>query len=476
MDTACVSMQRRMRKKVILEFSDNWLKAIVSAPLGIKHKIEKVIFEPIGAELSGISAALERIFKQIGTRKSLEILVCLSRNKITIRQLDLPSREPDEISQMLSLHVIRQVPYPKDEIVWSYQNLGFDGISNSHVLLAIAHRQMLRDIFNAFMALNILPDAMLMSSQGVIHYLNEVVRDKALLQDSYLVLDIDYNSSELILVSNHILRSTVVISQGAEQLKNEAERAKFGAELKQALVVFNSEVPNSRPTRILFSGAVAALQYFIQETFSRELNLKISFVKTQETEDLHLLGCEDISFSAVLGFAYNKKKEDLNFSLPEARIKREIKIKTKQLLTLSICLTYILIILGALVLVKISQLESYRNKLNKRITQLKKDTGGIFDISQKINIVRQYWGAKQSVLSALYELSRACPENITITNFNWEWQKSFSLRGYASEMSDISTFVNILEKGGIFKAVETRYMRRRKSKDKEVVDFELGIK
>jgi Tfp pilus assembly protein PilN len=465
-----------MRKKVVLEFSDNWLKAIVSAPLGIKHRIEKIIFEPLGPELSGVSASLERIFQQIGTKKNLEVLVCLSRNKITVRQLDLPSREPDEISQMLSLHVIRQVPYPKDEIVWSYQNLGFDGISNSHILLAIAHRQMLRDIFNAFTALNMLPDAMLMSSQGVIHYLNEVVRDKSLLQDSYLVLDIDYNSSELILVNKYALRSTVVISKGAEQLKNEAERIQFGAELKQALVVFNSEVPNSRPTRIIFCGAVEQLQYFIQETFGKEFNLKPSFVKAQETQDLRLKGSEDISFSAALGFAYNKKKEDLNFNLPEAQIKREIKTKTKQLLTLSICLSYVFIILGALVLVRINQLQSYRDKLNKRLAQLKDDTGGIFDISQKINIVRQYWGVKQSVLSSLYELSRACPENITITNFSWEWQKSFSVRGYASEMSDVSGFVSILEKSGLFKAVETRYMRRRKSKDKEVVDFELGIK
>lgn len=466
-----------MNKKVIIEFSERWLKAVCSSFVGIKHNsIEKIILEPAGQDLLNLSGSLNNLFKQIGQKKGLEVSVVLSRNKITVRQLDLPSRDAAEIESMLGLHVIRQVPYPKEEIIWSHQNLGFDGMSNSHILLAVAHREMLRNIFNTFTTLNILPEAMLMSSQGVVHYLNETVKDKSLLHDAYLVLDIDYNYSDLILVNNQTLRSSVIISQGSQQLKLEQEREKFYAELKQALVVFNNEIPNTKPARLFITGAPYEPEALIENCLKRDFNLKFQFVKSIEPQKFQVKDAQEVSFASVLGFTYQRKKEDINFTLSEAQIKREIKLKVQQILTMGACLTYIFIILGAMSLVRINQLQSYRDRLLQRITQLKNDTGKIYDIAQKINIVRQYYGSKQSVVTCIYELTRICPDNITLTNFTWEWQKNFSIRGYAQQMPDISSFVTTLNNSGIFKGAQARYMRRRKKQDKEIVDFEIGIK
>ncbi len=466
-----------MKKKVIIEFSERWLKAVCYSPTGIGHaSIEKIILEPIVLDTPNLSISLNNVFKQIGQRKGIEVSVVLSRNKITVRQLDLPSRDSAEIESMLGLHVIRQVPYPKEEIVWSHQNLGFDGLSNTHILLAVAHREMLRNIFNAFTALNILPESMLMSSQGVIHYLNETIKDKSLLRDAYLVLDIDYNFSDLILVNNQNLRSSVIISQGSEQLKLQQEREKFCAELKQALVVFNNEIPNTKPARLFITGAPYELEALMEDRLKKDFNLKFQFVKCTEPDKFHVKNAQEVSLAPVLGFTYQRKKEDINFTLPEAQIKREIKLKVQQILTMGACLTYIFIVLGATVLVRINQLQSYRGRLLQRIGQLKKDTGKVYDIAQKINIVKQYYGVKLSVATCIYELTRICPDNITLTNFTWEWQKNFSIRGYAQQMPDISSFVNALNTSGVFKGAQARYMRRRKKQDKEIVDFEIGIK
>jgi hypothetical protein len=466
-----------MKKRVVIEFSETWLKAVCSSYAGIKHNsIEKVILEPGGLDILNLSNSLNNIFRQIGQRKGLEVLIVLSRNKITVRQLDLPSKDPKEIESMLGLHVIRQVPYPREEIIWSYQNLGFDGLSNSHILLAVAHRQMLRNIFNAFTNLNILPDWMLMSSQGVIHYLNETVKDKTLLHEAYLVLDIDYNFSDLILVNNQLLRSSVIISQGREQLKLEQEREKFCAELKQAMVVFNNEIPNTKLAGLFITGAPLDAGGPIENCLKRDFNLKLQFVRSEEPEKFRARNAEDVSFTSVLGFTYQRKKEDINFTLPEAQIKKEIKLKVQQIVAMGACLTYILFILGAMPFVRINQLQSYRDGLLERIAQLKKDTGKIYDVAQKISIVKQYYTAKPSVVTYIYELTRICPDNITLTNFTWEWKKNFSIRGFAQQMPDISNFVNSLNNSEVFKGAQARYMRRRKIKEREIVDFEIGIK
>jgi len=466
-----------MKKKIVIELSERWLKAVCFSSPGLKHSvIESIILQPAGQDALAISRSLKDLFDKIGQKKGLEVSVVLSRNKITVRQLELPSRDPAEIESMLGLHVIRQVPYPKEEIIWSYQNLGFDGLSNSHILLAVAHREMLRNIFNAFNTQNILPESMFLSSQGVIHYINETVKDKNLLRDPYLILDIDSNFSDLILVNNMSLRSSVIISQGSEQLKAEQEREKCYAELKQALVVFNSEIPNTKPARLFITGAPSELEENLDNFLKKDSNLKFEFIKCPELKSFHVDGASEASFAAVLGFVYQRKKEDINFTLPEAQIKKEIKIKMQQILTMGACIIYVFIILGVISLVRINQLQSYRDRFNKRIATLKKDTGALYDVAQKISIVKQYYGAKQSVATYMYELTRLCPDNITVTNFTWEWKKKFSIRGFAQQMPDISNFVNALNNSSIFKGSQAVYMRRRKIKDKEIVDFEIGIK
>lgn len=451
-----------MKTQVVIEFSERWLKAASS--------LKKTVLEPWEGNVSNLAVSLGRVFQEIGQRKGLEVIVVLSRDKVTVRRVDLPSQDAVEIEQMLGLHVIRQVPYPREEIIWGYQNLGFDGISNSNILLAIAHRDMLRNIFNAFVSLNILPKDMLFSSQGVIHYLYNSLRDRSLLSQTLLILDVDYNFSDLILVHNHSLRSSVVISQGAQQLKADEERAKFAVELKQALVVFNNEISNAKPSRLFLTGAARDMQGLLEVYLEKDFNLKFN---SPPTEGLKIKRPEEVSFSAVLGFAHERKKEDISFVLPEAQIKREIKIKTQQLLTLGICLTYIFILLGITAMVRLNQLQSYRDKLNSRITQLKRDTGDLAEIAQKINIAGQFVGARQSALTYIYELNRVCPDNITLTQFTWEWQKNFSIRGTALQLPDVFNFVAALDGSPSFKGAQARYTRRHKVKDKEIVDFEI---
>ncbi len=461
-----------MKTRVVIEFSEKWLKVVVSASYGIKNSINKVILESLlEATSSGISKVLSSVFKQIGKRKGVEVIAVLSRNKVTVRKIELPSRDSHEIEQMLGLHVIRQVPYAKEEIIWGYQNLGFDGISNSRILLGIAHRDILKNIFNSFLSLNILPDKMLLSSQGIIHYLYEFLKEKLVLQQSCLALDIDYNSSDLMLINKQQLHSSVAISQGAEQLKTGEERLRFIAELKQALLSFRNDSAQQKLPQIFLTGVIEENSPLIN-LIEKEVNLKAEIVLAKDKENL-TLPSKEVSFAAVLGFAYQHKKGDISFILPEAQIKKEIKIKIQQLLIFGICLTYIFTMSGLIVFLRLNQLQSYRDKLMLEVKRLKDKAGLLMEIEEKVNITKQYTGSKNSVLNYLYELTRICPDNIIITSFSWGNQKGLLIRGYAEQMPDVFSFVSLLENSKFFKGVQARTTRRRKLQDKELVEFEI---
>jgi Tfp pilus assembly PilM family ATPase len=457
-----------MKTRVVVELTDCWLK------VSIGHK---VVVDPLtDIEPEAISASLSSILKQNECSKDLDVYVVLNRNKITVRRVDLPSQDTKEIEQMLGLYLIRQIPYHKEEVCWAYQNLGFDGLNNSHLILAIALKNVFKNIVSSFVPINILPESILMSSQGLVHFVADVCKDKAALQGEYLILDIDTNYSDLVLVHNHKLGSSVVIPLGAGQLRSNSEQERFAVELKQALVALNNEIPNAKAERLFLTGASEAQLTFIEAVLAKDFSLQAQYLSSKEQNSCPLAGLNGISLSAVIGFSAQVAKDDIKFIVPELQIKKELKSKVQQLMILGVSLVYILISLGGIALVRLTQRQFYASSLKSRIESMSRQTKELEDITNKLRIVKQYVNTKSSVLTVLYELSQLCPDNITITNYNWEWQKSFSFRGYAQQISDILSFTNTLSNSEFFKGAQNRYTRRRKLKDRDVVDFEIFVK
>jgi len=456
-----------MRTKVIIELAESCLKVSIG---------RKVAVEPlVSTEPTVISNTLSSILKQNKCIKNFDVFVVFNRNKITVRRVDLPSQDPKELEQMLGLCLVRQIPYHKEEVCWAYQNLGFDG-TNSHLILAVALKNVFKNVVNAFIPINILPEAILMSSQGLLHYVAEACKDKSLLQGSYLILDIDANYSDLVLVHNHKLGSSVVIPQGADQLKNDQEKERFAVELKQALVALNNEIPEAKCDKLFLTGAAAAHLFFIELVLGKDFNLKAQYISSKEYDSFVSGGLKEISLSAVMGFSSQIAKDDIKFVVPELQIKKEMKSKVQQLMILGVVLVYILISLGAIALLRLVQQQLYSTGLKERVVSLGKQTKDLEDITNKLKIAKQYMDPKSSVLSSLYSLNRLCPDSVTITNFNWELQKSLSFRGYAQQIPDILAFTNTLSNSESFKGAQNRYTRRRKLKDKDVVDFEVVVK
>ncbi len=457
-----------MRTKVVIELAESWLKVSVG---------RKITAESLpSTEPAVISAALSRILKQNKSGKDIDVFVVLNRNKITVRRVDLPSQEPKEIEQMLGLYLMRQIPYHKEEVCWAYQNLGFDGVSNSHIVLAVALKNVFKNIVSSFTSLNILPESILMSSQGLPYYVADALGDKSALQGAYMILDIDANYSDLVLVHNHKLGSSVVIPQGASQLKSDQEKERFAIELKQALSALSNEIPEAKCEKLFLTGASSQRVILVEGVLAKDFNLKAQYLAVKEYDSFASNGLKDVSLSAVMGFSSQVAKDDIKFIVPELQIKKEMKSKLQQLMILGVSLIYILISLGGIALVRLIQQQFYATGLKAKVTSLSKDTKELDDVANKLKIARQYVDPQASVLSYLHELNRLCPDSITITNYNWEWQKNLSFRGYAQQIPDILDFTNALSSSKIFKGAQNRYTRRRKLKDKDVVDFEIVVK
>ena len=241
-------------------------------------------------------------------------------------------------------------------------------------------------------------------------------------------------------------------------------------------MALNNEIPDARCEKLFLTGASSNHSALVETILAKDFNLKSQYLATKEYDSFLASGPKDVSLSAILGFNAQADKDDLKFILPEIQIQKEMKSKLQQLMILGVGLIYILIMLGGISLVRLIQQQSYSGDLKERVVALGKQAKELDDITSKLKIARQYADPKSSALTFLNGLNRLCPENIVITNYNWELGKSFTMRGYAQAIPDILDFTNTLSNSETFKGVQNRYTRRRRLKDKDVIDFEIFVK
>ena len=128
-----------------LEIGDRYLKMAVSSKPSKESSGSLSLFaKPIqGLKDEDISKAIKEIVEKADA-KTGSVLISLPRNLVTMRNLHLPSRDPEEISQMIDLHIGRIVPYKKEEISFDHLSLRTDSLGYTAEVLAIVHKDVLK--------------------------------------------------------------------------------------------------------------------------------------------------------------------------------------------------------------------------------------------------------------------------------------------------------------------------------------------
>ena len=73
-------------------------------------------------------------------------IIVVPRHLVIVRFLDIPSVIDDEIEQMLEFQAIKEIPHPKEDMIFSYRNLGSYKDGFSFIMLVVAKRQMIEAI------------------------------------------------------------------------------------------------------------------------------------------------------------------------------------------------------------------------------------------------------------------------------------------------------------------------------------------
>jgi len=460
--------------KVALELSESYLKIAVSHP-AIARKSGSFWF--FAQKTSGLSdEQVSHLVAEILKKQKVNakyVLVSVPRNQVTVRNLVLPSQNPEEIVQMVDLNIGRIVPYRKDEIAFGHQVLGRDEVGYTRVMVGIAPIAGLRKQSAILEKAGLYIENFVLSSFGSWCRATGLCHSE-IKNDTYILLDIDSDCADFMIFNREGLLFSRSISSSVASDASSLEMVKLIGEIKQSLVIFQNEEMSRKPAKIFLTGAPAVLQF--EGAISEELGLPVIVVPVVSSEHKDAGGLPaSVSFSAVASLLQDSPSKMLTFGIPEIQIRQALKEKTRELTILGTMGVYFLCIFFLLFLSRIYSQSAYLSKLSRGIKELERTTGDLVERERTVEFVKDILQRRSFLpvfISQLYEIT---PMEIAFTYVNLDKSGTATLRGQSVQLSDVFKFITKLESSPYFKDVSTKYTRTRKLREKEVTDFEVSF-
>lgn len=463
---------------VCVEIGMEWLK-IAAAAVGLaRKKLTK-----LNIKKESFAGSLLGTLAESGI-KTNAIRTYLPRHLATIRILELPSLDKNEIANMVELQVAKQTPYSNEEVISSFKILGHaDKGGYTKVMLAIVRKSIIEERLKLFQEAGMDVKFIGLSSEMISNLCQYSLKFKQAFSKEAVIglVDMDSNFTDFVFISKYGLVFTRSIFIGLENVYAEPStwKDKFIVQLKNSIDIYRQQGLSMDVGKIVISKS-------LEENTGLSAVLKIVFPLPVEVFDfmnvisvskgiseLSRVHSRNISLLACLGTLLLRKEPELNFLPREMQIKRKLETRTKKLTLAGVLLLSFLMLLSAVVAERIYNKTRFLNVLKQEVSRTDKEAAEIEKTKLRMEIIRKYSDKRYSLLNGLRELYEVIPDKIYLSSLSYNNGKGVILAGISETMSDVFQFASTIENLKYFEKVKTNYVAKKGKEDREVVYFEL---
>jgi Tfp pilus assembly protein PilN len=457
-----------MKTPVVIEINEEFLKiAVPPKPMATQSRPGDCMAKPIGQFEDGqIGELLAKTLQQLRI-KPYPLTLCIPRNQVTVRILNLPSQDRNELNQMLDLRIAQIVPYKKEEIIYDYVICGTDEIGYTKLMLAIIHRDILKRQLKIIEMAGFSADEITLSSFAVHQRLLSCQKSEINAQELYLSLDVDSSYTDFIAFNRESLLFTRAI---AMKIDNGALNAsginKLWGEVRQSLAIFHNEVSNQNPLKIYLSGGKVVLE--LEKVINKEFDIPAKVIATPYPE-------KNVSFTALSELILVARKKRISFVPPELQVRKNLKDKMRELTIMGSLAAYLFMALLLFFGGRLGQQQAYLSSLRDYNKTLQKDTGTLLHDYKRIKFVKDFISKRESLLGIFMEIQKIIPQDIAMDSISVRDDNSVTFRGHGRQTSEVFSFVKTLEDSKYFKNANVKSTRTRKqaNSNEEITDFEI---
>ncbi len=468
-----------------IQIGSDGLRIAYTRQRGLHREVVDVAgYEIAGLKEEDIAQRINQFIKstKIKVRTSNVNLVIPAHLAIT-KNIEIPSSDPKEIADIMNLQAARHTPYSREEIIIDYKVLGVYRANYTKVLLVIVTREVVHRQMNIVSKAGIGIERICFASEAAGKFISELFKISGEEFPTGL-LHIDRSFSYFNIVFGGASLFTRSIPIGIQHLDEDYTRyaSQFVEEMKKSLDVYRSEDIESVPQRILLlmpTNKYKGLSPFLTNT------LGISAENVPFLEHLFLREKVRKMFSTaspsvfldVIASSFESKNTEINLIPEEIKLKRAFEEKSRQILWMGFFSFSIIVVIFILIASKIAFRSIYLDKLKERSEVIHKEAKVLEEEFRNTQFIKRFLAKRGRSLEVIDRIYKNIPSKVSINDVRFVREmNSLSIKGTADSMTTIYSFVEDLSKDSLFSEVKTRYTSKRKEGDREVADFELGIK
>ncbi len=461
---------RADRPVLLVEIGNDWIKMIQAGPARRGVAVTRLHVEPfesLGAELTPLIDGVIR--KQRFIRSP--VILCIPRQAVIIRSLELPSIKPDEVADMLELQVGKQTPYSKDEIVFDYRFFEGSHEGYSRVLLAIAQRSYIRERLFILEEAGLEAARVSVSSEGVLNWYAATAGTGRTGAD--VVVDLDAGYADCLILDRGNVLFTRSLPVGALQVRDDKDRAidKLAREVRQSLETCQAESPGVEPVRLVLTGAGARVPD-MAPALGAAVGLPVEIVDSERSvtgwpaepaRDGDAIRW--VSLTGLVGMALAPDALELHLLPDSVRLRRNLVNRASWLAALAMLVVSLVGVWCLWGLMKLTLAQQRLDRLRLQNAELAPVVERVGNMKRLVQSVERRRDPEFSAINMLSAVHPLVPDGVWLDTLDIQVADGrLVLAGTTATRQDVRDLVNAIEKSPWFKqAVEAGASRREES-------------
>lgn len=367
----------------------------------------------------------------------------IPRYLVIVRFLDVPSLDDAEIRKMIRFQAAKDIPYPENNMVISYRNLGsyMDGFSS--IMLVVAKRDTIKGIVDGPEQS---PEAIRLHSELLYLHLIE----KAILSNDKvdLIVHIGKEASEIMIVD----KKRPIFSRGFKNSK------RFLDEIDHSILSYQRNKGNPMIDNVVVSYPPNVDIKDARPHIQKHFTIPVNFYEYSE------------------GLGKTNLPSQINL-VPEDVIQKKARgLRRKELLVTGLLAGFIALLIVSFFLFKAHQKNQILSILSGKAIEIQSDGQRLEYLSKKIDSVKDHEKKGRIIGGILENFNNLKNPDILLSGLSYDGKNTVVYKGHSENMQTVFSFTRRLERSKFFREAEVKHVTKKKIKNKEFSDFSIHCK
>ncbi len=445
----------------------------------LKREVVGIAYKEIrGLADEEVGAFIQSSLKDWGL-KSPRAFITIPLYPVITRSIEIPSRDPVEIREIVNLQASRHTPYSRAEIIIDTLPLGVVRENYTKVLLVIAPREIVTKQVRLVEKVGLKVEKILFSPEGICQACTKILGNETTDAVTAVVhMDAWFTSFTVIQKGKIVFTRCIAIGASNLMEAKDVFHDRFIEELRKSLEAYTHDEAGPMPSLLLLTGVVAEITD-LDTLFDETLHMPIrhqtyfNYFPISQPAKAVASASKMLSYFNLIAplLLFDKMAVDL---IPdEYRLKRELEKRGREIMKTAMLVMLLLGLLFSVFLSKLYFKKAYLQHLVHRYAHVREAARELQKDFDRNRLIKNYLLNRGNSLSALTELYNTLPTDVKLTNVRYEEGERFTLKGTSWSMGSVFSFVTNLEKSGRFSNVKTKYVNTRAENGEDVADFEI---